>query len=143
VIEPMATKMQDHPHEMEPFELLKPQYQYYDWEFERYWNFFQVFGRVGYNPKTPDEIWKREFQKRFGKKAGPYIQQALHRASKILPRIVAYTYPYNMFPTTRGWVGKQRMKDLPEYARALPSDTQQFLSIDNTAKYHNRIKLLN
>jgi hypothetical protein len=135
VTEPMATKMQDHPHEMKPFELLKPQYQYYNWEFERYWHFFQVFGRVGYNPKTPGEVWGREFQTRFGNEAGPYVQRALHRASKILPRIVAYTYPYNMFPTTRGWVSKQRMKDLPEYAKALPSDTQQFLSIDNAAKY--------
>jgi len=135
VTEPMATKMQDHPHEMKPFELLKPQHQYYDWEFERYWHFFQVFGRVGYNPRTPDEVWRREFQKRFGKKAGVCVERALHCASKILPRIVAYTYPYNMFPTTRGWVGKQRMKDLPEYAKALPSDTQQFLSIDNAAKY--------
>jgi hypothetical protein len=135
VTEPMATKMQDHPHDMKPFELLKPEHKYCDWEFERYWHFFQVFGRVGYNPKTPSEIWKREFQKRFGKEAGPYVRRALHQAGKILPRIVAYTYPYNMFPTTRGWVEKQRMKDLPEYARALPSDTQQFLSIDNAAKY--------
>ncbi|MHC4702636.1 MAG: hypothetical protein ACYTFQ_18900 [Planctomycetota bacterium] len=135
VTEPMATKMQDHPHEMEPFELLEPQYRYYDWEFERYWHFFQVFGRVGYNPRTPPEVWQREFEKRFGQEAGVYVQRALHRASKILPHIVAYTYPYNMFPTTRGWVGKQRMKDLPEYAKALPSDTQQFLSIDNAAKY--------
>ena len=134
VTEPMATKMQDHPHEMEPFELLKPECRYYDWEFERYWHFFQVFGRVGYNPDTPAEVWEREFQKRFGKEAGLYVERALHRASKILPRIVAYTYPYNMFPTTRGWVGKQRMKDLPEYANALPSDTQQFLSIDDAAK---------
>jgi len=135
VTEPMATKMQDHPHEMKPFELLKPEARYYDWEFERYWHFFQVFGRVGYNPKTPAEVWRRQFQKRFGKDAGVCIEQALHLASKILPRIVAYTYPYNMFPTTRGWVGKQRMKDLDEYARALPSDTQQFLSIDNAAKF--------
>ncbi|MBL7152548.1 MAG: hypothetical protein ISS79_02435, partial [Phycisphaerae bacterium] len=135
VVEPMATKMQDHPHDAKPFELLKPERQYYDWEFERYWHFFQVFGRVGYNPDTPPEVWQREFQTRFAKEAAPYIEQAIHRASKILPRIVAYTYPYNMFPTTRGWGEKQRMKDLPEYAKALPSDTQQFLSIDNAAKY--------
>ena len=135
VTEPMATKMQDHPHETEPFELLKPDRQYYDWEFERYWHFFQVFGRVGYNPDTPSEIWQRQFQNRFGKEAAPYVEQALHKAGKILPRIVAYTYPYDMFPTTRGWAERQRMKDLPEYAQALPSDTQQFLSIDNAAKY--------
>jgi hypothetical protein len=135
VTQPLATKMQDHPHDMKPFELLEPQYQYYDWEFERYWHFFQVFGRVGYNPDTPPEIWQREFERRFGKRAAPYVERAIHSASKILPRTVAYNYPYNMFPTTRGWVEKQRMKDLPEYARALPSDTQQFLSIDDAAKY--------
>lgn len=135
VVEPMATKMQDHPLDMKPFELLKPQYKYYDWEFERYWHFFQLFGRLGYNPDTPPQIWQSQFQMRFGKDAAPYIEQAIHRAGKILPRIVAYNYPYNMFPTTRGWVEKQRMKDLPEYARALPSDTQQFLSMDNAAKY--------
>jgi hypothetical protein len=140
VVEPMATKMQDHPHDMKPFELLRPQYQYYDWEFERYWHFFQLFGRLGYNPDTPSEVWQSQFQKRFGKEAAPYIEQAIHRAGKILPRIVAYNYPYNMFPTTRGWVGKQRMKDLPEYARALPSDTQQFLSMDNAAQYQLEAK---
>ena len=135
VVEPLATKMQDHPHDMKPFELLKPQYRYYDWEFERYWHFFQVFGRLGYNPDTPPEVWQREFQRRFGAEAAPFVERAIHRASKILPRIVAYTYPYNMFPTTRGWVEKQRMKSLPEYAKALPSDTQQFLSIDDAAKF--------
>ncbi len=135
VTQPLATKMQDHPHDMKPFELLKPQYRYYDWEFERYWHFFQVFGRVGYNPDTPPEVWQREFQRRFGKEAAPFVERAIHSASRILPRIVAYNYPYNMFPTTRGWVEKQRMKDLPEYARALPSDTQQFLSIDDAARY--------
>ena len=135
VVEPMATKMQDHPHDMKPFELLKPKYQYYDWEFERYWHFFQLFGRLGYNPDTPPDVWRREFKKRFGQEAAPFVEMAIHRASKILPRIVAYTYPYNLFPTTRGWVEKQRMKDLPEYAKALPSDTQQFLSIDDAAKF--------
>ncbi|MDT8300135.1 MAG: hypothetical protein RQ760_01545 [Sedimentisphaerales bacterium] len=135
VSQPLATKMQDHPHDMKPFELLKPQYQYYDWEFERYWHFFQVFGRVGYNPDTPPEVWQMEFQRRFGKRAAPFVERAIHTASRILPRIVAYNYPYNMFPTTRGWVEKQRMKDLPEYAKALPSDTQQFLSIDNAARF--------
>ncbi|MHC4558324.1 MAG: hypothetical protein ACYS80_13585, partial [Planctomycetota bacterium] len=135
VTQPLATKMQDHPHDMKPFELLKLQYQYYHWEFERYWHFFQVFGRIGYNPDTPPEVWQMEFQRRFGADVAPFVERAIHTASKILPRIVAYNYPYNMFQTTRGWVEKKRMKDLPEYARALPSDTQQFLSIDDAARY--------
>ncbi len=133
VVEPLATKMQDHPHDMRPFELLKPQHRYYDYEFERYWHFFQLFGRLGYNPDTAAETWQREFEKRFGKEAAPYVEEALHKAGRILPRIVAYNYPYNLFPTTRGWIEKQRMKDLPEYAKALPSDTEQFLSMEEAA----------
>ncbi len=131
---PMATKMQDHPHELEPFELLRPKYRYYDWEFERYWHFFQCFGRMGYNPDTPPEVWQKEFQRRFGKEAAPYVERALHRASGILPRAVAYCYPYGHFPTTRGWVERQRQGDVPSYAKSLPSDTQQFLSPDEAAK---------
>ncbi len=134
VNEPLATKMQDHPHDMKPFDLLAPKYQYYDWEFERYWHFFQVFGRVGYNPDTPAEIWQMEFQKRFGKDAAPYVERALHRASWILPRIVACIFPYGTFPTTRGWVEKQRRGDLPRYAKAETGDTQQFMNMDEAAR---------
>ncbi|MDP6637332.1 MAG: hypothetical protein QGG42_20735 [Phycisphaerae bacterium] len=137
VNEPMATKMQDHPHDKAPFNLLTKKHRYYDWEFERYWHFFQVFGRVGYNPKTPPEVWSREFERRFGKAAGPLVQKALHRASGILPRIVACSYPYNHFPTTRGWAEMQRQGDIDAYSRSLPSDTQQFLSMTEAAR--NRI----
>jgi len=134
VNEPLATKMQDHPHDIRPFELLAPQYKYYDWEFERYWHFFQVFGRVGYNPETLPEVWRKEFERRFGKDAASHVEKALHRASEILPRIVATCFPYNRFPMTRGWVEKQRREDLPVYAKAEGSDIQQFLSINEAAR---------
>jgi dienelactone hydrolase len=134
VNEMLATKMASHPHDMKPFELLRPQYRYYDWEFERYWHFFQVFGRLGYNPNTPPEVWRKEFEQRFGKEAGPFVEQALHRASWVLPMAQAYNFPYNRFPTTRGWVEKQRREDLPAYAKAEPSDTEQFLSMEEAAR---------
>ncbi len=134
VNEMLATKMASHPHEMKPFELLRSQYRYYDWEFERYWHFFQVFGRMGYNPNTPPEVWQKEFERRFGKEAGPLVELALHRASWVLPMAQAYNFPYNRFPTTRGWVEKQRREDLPTYAKAEPSDTEQFLSMEEAAR---------
>jgi len=133
VNEPLATKMQDHPHDLKPFELLNEKYQYYDYEFERYWHFFQVFGRLGYNPNTSPDIWRHEFQHRFGNNAAPYIEEGLHQASKILPMIIAYIK--NRFPTTRGWVEKQRVDDLSDYAKLEPSDTQLFLSIEKAAEY--------
>jgi len=134
VNEPLATKMEAQPHDMKPFDLLNPQYRYYDYEFERYWHFFQVFGRVGYNPRTSPEVWQNEFKKRFGAKAAPLLEEALHKASWILPRIVASCYPYSAFPTTRGWAEKQRLGDLDQYARAAGSDLRQFANFEEEAR---------
>jgi hypothetical protein len=126
--------MEAQPPETKPFELMPAKYRYYDYEFERYWHFFQVFGRVGYNPNTSSEVWRREFEKRFGKEAAPFIEAGLHRASWVLPRIVASCYPYSYFPMTRGWAEKQRLGDLPIYARADGSDIQQFANFDEEAQ---------
>ncbi len=134
VNEPLATKMLARPHDEEPFDLLNPDHQYYDWEFERYWHFFQVFGRIGYNPQTPAEVWQREFTRRFGEEAGPCIMRGLHLASQVLPRIVAASYRYQYFPTTRGWAEKMRIDDLPTYATAEGTDVQQFASCSDEAQ---------
>jgi len=133
VNEPLATKMEAQPHDAKPFELLAPQYRYYDYEFERYWHFFQLFGRIGYNPNTSPKLWEKEFELSFGKKTAPYIETALHQASWILPRIVASVYPYGGFPMTRGWAEKQRLGNLPEYALNSGSDIQQFANFDEEA----------
>lgn len=135
VTEPMDTKMASQPHDEKPFDLIRPQYRYYEYEFERYWHFYQVFGRIGYDPNTPAEIWDREFQKCLGRDAAPVVEQALHEASWILPRINATDFPYKFFPMTRGWAEKQRWGDLPEYAKtAEGGDTQQFAGIDEEAR---------
>ncbi len=134
VNEPLATKMESQPHDAKPFDLLNPGYRYYNYEFERYWHFFQVFGRIGYNPETSPDVWDSEFENRFGKKAAPFIEAALHQASWILPRIVASCNPYSCFPTTRGWSEKQRFGDLPQYAKAEGSDIQQFANFDEEAQ---------
>lgn len=134
VNEPLATKMEAQPHDAEPFELLNAKYQYYDYEFERYWHFFQVFGRLGYNPGTSPEVWHQEFKHRFGDEAGPLVEAALHKASWVLPRILTSVYPYSKFPTTRGWAEKQRLGDLPDYAQNAGSDLMQFANFDEEAQ---------
>ena len=138
VAEPVATKMLSIPHNAEPFDLLDSKYKYYEYEFERYWHFFQVYGRLGYNPYQAPDIWHKEFENRFGA-AAPFIQQALHQASWILPRIVASCYPYNGFPTTRGWAEKQPLGRLPLYATNEGSDIQIFANFDEEAQLLIRI----
>ena len=131
VQEPLAMKMSRH-RDDDTFDLLKPAHQYYDWEYERYWHFYQVFGRLGYNPKTPPDVWKREFVKRFGAEAAPYVEQALHLASGVLPRIVAYDLPNLSADIT--WAEKMRWHDLPTYINNGPMDTAQFVGIEEAAR---------
>ncbi len=132
--EPLATKMEAQPHDAKSFDLLKPSARYYDYEFERYWHLFQVFGRIGYDTNTPPEVWDREFAARFGPDAGPLLESALHRASWILPRIIASSYPYSGFPMTVGWPEKQSLGDLPGFAKATLSDVQLFENFDEEAQ---------
>jgi len=134
VNEMLATKMLGEPHDAAPLDILNPPYRYYDYEFERYWHFYQLWGRLGYNPETPPEIWEREFGRRFGPPAGKHLMSGLHLASRVLPRIVAASYPYSFFPTTRGWAEMMRMNDLPRYAAEHTTDTEQFMSARDRAR---------
>lgn len=135
VQEPLATKMEAQRPEMPPFALLAEKYRYYDYEFERYWHFFQVWGRVGYHPRVSPDVWRREFQRRFGPAAAPHVEAGLHRASQVLPMIVAAVYPYKLFPTTRGWPERQSLgANLADYAGNEGTDPEQFESFAEAAK---------
>lgn len=134
VNEPLTTKMHAQRHDAIPFDLLKPAYRYYDYEFERYWHFYQTFGRLGYNPATPAEVWDEQFASHFGTEAGPIVERGLHSASWVLPRIVASCFPLFGFPIASGWAEKQHMGDLADYAKTTPSDVQQFASFDDEAR---------
>ena len=135
VQEPLATKMEAQRPDMAAFALMPEKYRYYDYEFERYWHFYQVWGRVGYNPQVAPEVWQREFQRRFGPAAAPHVETAVHRASEVLPMIVAAVYPYRLFPTTRGWAERQSLgANLADYAKNEGTDTEQFESFAAAAK---------
>ena len=126
VNEMLATKMLGEPHDAAPVAILNAPYRYYDYEFERYWYFYQLWGRLTYAPDTPGDAWDREFSRRFGAGAGPHVEAALQHASAVLPRIVAAAYRYSNFPTTRGWAEMQRQGSLPQFATLEGSDTEQF-----------------
>ncbi len=132
--EMLATKMLGEPHDEKPLEILNPAYRFYDYEFERYWQFYRLWGRLTYNPETPAEVWEHEFTARFGPQAGPPVSRALQLASQVLPHIVAASYRYSNFPTTRGWAEMNRQGSLPEYAGEEGSDIQQFLNVRDEAR---------
>jgi hypothetical protein len=133
VQEPLATKMEAQPPEMHPFDLMPAKYRYYEYEFERYWAFYQMWGRIGYDPDVSPEVWQREFRRRFDR-AGSDLADGLQRASQVLPMIVAAVYPYRLFPTTRGWAERQSLgTKLNDYAANQGSDTALFESFTEAA----------
>ena len=126
--EMLATRMLGEPSGEAPLPILDSRYRYYDYEFERYWAFYRLWGRLTYNPQTAPEVWQSQFETRFGTAAGVHIGKALEAASGVLPRIVAAAYRYEYFPTTRGWAEMNRQDSLPKFATAENSDVQQFES---------------
>ena len=78
-------------------------------------------------------VFEREFGKHFDGAVGVHLQAALHRASWILPRIVASCYRYADFPMGNGWVEKSCLGDLATYAKGEGSDTAQFAGFEEEA----------
>ncbi len=79
-------------------------------------------------------MWEHEFAARFGVHAAAPLASALELASRVLQRIVAASYRYSNFPTTRGWAEMNRQGSLPEYAGEQGSDIAQFLNVRDEAR---------
>ena len=118
------------------------------WEDERFWMWYIVFGRLGYNRHADSEIWQGEFAQRFGK-AGPILERALAMASRIVPLVTTIHMPVH--PSLRYWtelntgwalffennLDKPQDYDLFKrvtYGSTEPSDHGLFYGIDEYAK---------
>jgi hypothetical protein len=61
---------------------------FWQWEFERYWFFYSVWGRLSYDPKTPDKAFLAELQRRFGAAAADVLE-TYKQSGKVLSQILA------------------------------------------------------
>jgi hypothetical protein len=61
---------------------------HYEWEDERYWAWYLVFGRLGYSSETKPDVWQRAFRAHYGKAASA-MEAAYRAAGKILPLITS------------------------------------------------------
>ncbi|MDT0650881.1 hypothetical protein [Autumnicola edwardsiae] len=90
-----------------------------DWNyaFERQWLFYKLWGRLLYNPKTPDDIFQAEFNERYGSQ-GDNLLQAYSLASATQLRL-ASLYDSRWDFTLYG-----------EGFMALIGDNTQYISVD-------------
>jgi hypothetical protein len=106
--------------------MAKPELEYYTWEQERYWMFYLSHGRTGYDPKTSDIVWKREFARRFGK-AGESLVTAYRAASRVLPLVTAAAAPSGS--EWSYWPEMDVFPPVSAYAVTQPSDCGLFYGI--------------
>jgi hypothetical protein len=134
VTEMEATKMLGDEPGVPSRDFLNSKYKYYDYEFERYWAFYRVWGRLSYNPMTPSAIWEQEYVQRFGLQSGLHVMKALQISSRVLPRIIAASVPYSIFPTSTGWPEMTHLGSLPQFAQKEEgSDIAQFMNLRDEA----------
>lgn len=118
------------------------------WEDERFWMWYIVFGRLGYNRNADPEIWQSEFRSRFGA-AGEVLEKTLSVASRIVPLVTTIHMPVH--PSLRYWtelntgwalffennLDKPKDYDLFKrvtYGSTEPSDQGLFYGIDEYAR---------
>lgn len=100
------------------------------WNFERYWLFYQLWGRLSYDPKTPDRIWIAELQRRFGP-AAQDVWDVYRSAGRIEPEIVATRFGAPDQPASPE---TDAGGTLEEYARAHPGDTETITNAGNVTE---------
>ncbi len=100
--------------------------EHFQWEHERYWFFYLAFGRLGYNPQSNPEVWKRELRARFGSAADD-VESAYRSASQILPLVTA---THQLSAGEWMWCPEIDTGDrLTEYMHVQPGDTAQFYAV--------------
>lgn len=92
---------------------------FWKYDFERYWMFYLPWGRLSYDPKTPDRVWLSEMERRFGKAAAPLVLSAYENASRMLPEVVA---AHLADPNMYIWPEINPGGLIDAYRQVLPSD---------------------
>jgi len=67
--------------------------RYYNWTFERDWYWYLFWGRLAYDPATPDAYFVRCFQEHFGEEPGERMFKSLLAASRVIPTLAAIGFP--------------------------------------------------
>lgn len=69
-----------------------PAYQPEGWEDERYWLFYTLYGRIGYQSDCDEIAWEREMRGRLQERAG-LAMELVKTFSKVIPFITGFHFP--------------------------------------------------
>ncbi|MEZ4829098.1 MAG: hypothetical protein R3C61_22855 [Bacteroidia bacterium] len=99
-------------------------HQTWQYAFEKQWLFYQVWGRLLYNPETPDAVFEEAFVNRYGEMAGKKMFKAFQLGSRMPLKLASFhaaTWDYTLY--SEGFLA-------PFPARGLTDHHSSFISID-------------
>jgi hypothetical protein len=91
------------------------------WAFERQWLFYKLWGRLLYNPKTPDAVFQQEFIHRYGPGAANLLQAYSLASSTQLRLASLYDSKWDFTLYSEGFL-------------ALQGDYTKYISVDQLIK---------
>ena len=89
----------------------------WQWAFERQWLFYKLWGRLLYDPQTPDSVFQAEFTRRYGPSADPLLQAYSLASSTQLRLASLYDSKWDFTLYSEGFL-------------ALQGDTTRYISVD-------------
>ena len=95
------------------------------WEFQRYWLFYRLWGRLSYDPAASERVWMDEARNRFGSAAND-VMDAYQNASNVINEIVAV---HLADPNMYIWPEINPGGLVDSYRVVLPSDWRYVASI--------------
>jgi hypothetical protein len=107
---------------------------FWKWEFERYWLFYKLWGRLSFDPVTPERTWMDELKQRFGPAAAD-VMDAYANASQVVNEIVAV---HLADPNMYIWPEINPGGLTDAYREVLPSDWRYVASIPEAVR--NRLE---
>lgn len=79
----------------------------WQWAFERQWLFYELWGRLLYDPETPDAVFQAEFNYRYGKKADNLLRAYILASSTQLRLASLYDSKWDFTLYSEGFLALQ------------------------------------
>lgn len=64
------------------------------WDFDRLWLRYQLWGRLAFDPATPDRVFQDLIAAHFGRELAPKVFEATAAASRLAPRLTSFHWNY-------------------------------------------------
>jgi hypothetical protein len=87
----------------------------WSYAFERQWLFYKLWGRLLYNPATPDDLFKAEFTRRYGPGAGNLLEAYALASATPLRLAASFDFTWDFSLYSEGFLALNRETKNVEY----------------------------